>query len=176
MRAYRSMNARAMPNSSLVATPWPPAWRCRNSPMRRLERSATSANTFALWAGSGEDCVAGMLLGLHVADHPIGADRALQAPLEVEKVEVSHRFTHGEEQLMRVELAAKQRIEHVRGRPGRIADFMELGKPQAMMLLELRDALAQAPEGQPVRGQRERRRRQPGVAGYRVEEKGERIS
>src|SRR6267378_48953 len=112
------MNARATPNSSLAATPRPPAWRCRNS--------------------------------------AIGADRAPQAPLEMEKMEVSHRLAHGEKKLMRVELAAKQRIEHVCRRFGRIASFMQLREPQAVVLLELRDALAQTPEGQPVRGQRER--------------------
>src|SRR5256885_580306 len=40
----------------------------------------------------------------------------------------------------------------------------------------MRDSLAQAPERQAVRGQRERGRRQSGVAGYRVEEKRERVS
>src|SRR5713101_10163783 len=44
------------------------------------------------------------------------------------------------------------------------------------MLLELRDTLAQAPERQPMRGQRERRRGQLRVAGKRVEEKRERIA
>src|SRR5258708_30009881 len=102
MGAYRSMNARAMANSSLVATPWAPAWRCRNSPMRRLERSATSANTFALWAGSGGDFVSGMSLVLGVANHAVGADLTLQAPLEMEKMEMSHRLAHGEEKLMPV--------------------------------------------------------------------------
>src|SRR6267143_5152901 len=104
------MNARAIPNSSLAATPL--AWRCRNSAISRLERSATSANTLALWAGSGEDCVAGMSLALGVANHAIGADRTLQAPVEMKEVEVGHRLAHGEEKLMRVELAAKQCIEH----------------------------------------------------------------
>src|SRR6266705_512592 len=44
------------------------------------------------------------------------------------------------------------------------------------MLLELRDSLAQTPERQAVRGQRERGRGQSCVAGYRVEEKRERVS
>src|SRR6266851_1629917 len=170
------MNARAIPNSSLATTPWPPAWRCRNSAMSRLERSATSANTFALRAESCGDCVAAMSLALSVANHAIGADRAPQAPLEMEKMEVSHRLAHGEEKLMRVELAAKQRIEHVCRRFGRIASFMQLREPQAVVLLELRDALAQTPEGQPVRGQRERCRGQLRVAGQGIEEKRERIS
>src|SRR5467141_1548170 len=100
MRAARSVNARAIPNSSLVATPWPPAWRWRNSPMRRLERAATSANAFALCAGSGGDCVAGMSLVLGIANHAVGADRTPQAPLGMEQVEVSHRLAHGEEELM----------------------------------------------------------------------------
>src|SRR6266853_4902564 len=144
--------------------------------MRRLERSATSANTFALWAGSGEDCVAGMSLALSVANDAIRADRTLQAPLEMEKVKVSHRLAHGEEKLMRVELAAKQRIEHVRRRFGRIAGLIELREAKAVVLLELRDALAQTPEGQPVRGQRERGCGQLRVAGQGIEEKRERIS
>src|SRR6267142_5353100 len=170
------MKARAMPNSSLAATPRPPVWRCRNSAMSRPERSATSANTFALWAESGGDCVACMSLALSVANHAIGADRTLQAPLEMEKMKVSHRLAHGEEKLMRVELAAKQRIEHVCRRFGRSASFMQLREPQAVVLLELRDALAQTPERQPVRGQRERCRGQLRVAGQGIEEKRERIS
>src|ERR1700704_1827667 len=170
------MNARATPNSSLAATPRPPTWRCRNSAMSRLERSATSANTLALWAESGGDCVAGISLALSVANHAIGADRTLQAPPEMEKMEVSHRLAHGEEKLMRVELAAKQRIEHVCRGFGRVASFMQFREPQAVVLLELRDALAQTPEGQPVRGQRERRRGQLRVTGQGVEEKRERIS
>src|SRR5712664_272395 len=170
------MKARAMPNSSLAATPRPPVWHCRNSAISRLERSATSASTFALWAESGGDCVAGISLALSVANYAIGADRAPQAPLEMEKMEVSHRLAHGEEKLMRVELAAKQRIEHVCRRFGRIASFMQLREPQAVVLLELRDALAQTPEGQPVRGQRERCRGQLRVAGQGIEEKRERIS
>src|SRR5258708_13099293 len=144
------MNARAIPNSSLAATTPPPAWRCRNSAMSRPERSATSANTFALWAESGGDCAACMSLALSVANHPIGADRTLQAPFELEKVKVSHRLAHGEEELMRVELAAKQRIEHVRRRFGRIASLMQLREAQAVVLLELRNALAQTPEGPPL--------------------------
>src|SRR5882672_8270138 len=135
MRAYRSMNARAMPNSSLVATPRPSAWRFRNSPSRRLERSAISANTFVLWAGSGEDCVAGMSLALSVANHVIRADRTLQAFLEMEKVKVSYRLAYGEKKLMRVELAAKQRIEYVCRRFGRIASLMQLREAQAVVLL-----------------------------------------
>src|SRR6267143_3382527 len=168
------MNARAIPNSSLAATPL--AWRCRNSAISRLERSATSANTLALWAESGGDCVAGMSLALSVANHAIGADRTLQAPLEMEKMEVSHRLAHGEEKLVRVELAAKQRIEHVRRRFGRLANLVQLREPQAVVLLELRDALAQTPEGQPVRRQRERGRGQLRVAGQGIEEERERIS
>src|SRR6267142_2788497 len=159
------MKAREMPNSSLAATPRPPVWRCRNSAMSRPERSATSANTFALWAESGGDRVACMSLALSVANHAIGADRTLQAPLEMEKVKVSHRLAHGEKKLMRVELAAKQRIEHVCRRFGRTASLMQL-----------RDALAQTPEGQPVRGQRERGSGQLRVAGQGIEEKRERIS
>src|SRR6266852_4554132 len=121
MRAERSMNARAIPNSSLVATTCPPAWRLTNSPRSRLERSATSANTLALRAGSGRDCVAGISLVLSVANHAIRADRSFQAAIVVEKVQMSHRLAHGEEQLMRVELAAKQGIEDVCRSPGRIA-------------------------------------------------------
>src|SRR5258706_5213956 len=176
MRAERSMNARAIPNSSLVATPGPSAWRFRNSPRRRLERSATSANTFALWAGSGEDCVAGMSLALSVANHAICADRTLQAPIAVEKVQMSHRLAHGEEQLMRIELAAKQGIEDVHRSLRRLAGFMELGEAQAVVLLQLRDALAQTPEGQPMRGQRERRRGKLCVAAQGSDERRERIS
>src|SRR3989449_3348261 len=85
----------------------------------RRERSATSANTLALSAGSGGDCVAGMALVLSVANHAVGADRMLQAPIVVEQMQVRHCLAHGEEQLMRVELAAKQRIEHVRRGLGR---------------------------------------------------------
>src|SRR6266581_4886903 len=144
--------------------------------MRRLERSATSANSLALWAGSGADCVAGMSLVLSVANHAVGADRTLQAPIEMEEVEVGHRLAHGEEKLVRVELASKKRIEHARRRFGSIAGFMQLGEAQAVMLPELRDSLAQAPERQAVRGQREGRRGQSGVAGYRVEEERERVS
>src|SRR5258705_337140 len=151
------MNARAMPNSSLAATPRPPAWRCRNSAMIRPERSATSANTFALWAESGGDCVACMSLALSVANHPIGADRTLQAPLEMEKMKVSHRLAHGEEKLMRVELAPKQRIEHVCRRFGRIASLMQLREAQAVVLLLLWDA----PPLQPTAGSR-RENRAPG--------------
>src|SRR5258706_2411560 len=170
------MNARAIPNSSLAATPRPPAWRCRNSVMSRPERSATSANTFALWAESGGDCVACMSLALGVANHAIRADRTRQAPLEMEKVKMSHRLAHGEEKLVRVELAAKQRIEHVRRRFGRIASLVELSEAKAVVLLELRDALAQTPEGQPVRRQREGGCGQLRVAGQGIEEKRERIS
>src|SRR5436309_1807627 len=70
-----------------------------------------------------------------VANHAIGADGTLQAPVVMEKVQMSHRLAHGEEKLMRVELAAKQRIEHVRRGPGRTAGFMQLGQAQAVMLL-----------------------------------------
>src|SRR6266850_84823 len=125
------MKARAMPNSSLAATPRPPVWRCRNSAMSRPERSATSANTFALWAESGGDRVACMSLALSVANHAIGADRTLQAPLEMEKVQVSHSLAHGEKKLMRVELAAKQRIEHVCRRFERTASLMQLREAHA---------------------------------------------
>src|SRR6267142_1661206 len=104
------MKARAMPNSSLAVTPRPPAWRCRNSAMSRPERSATSANTFALWAESGGDCAACMSLALGVANHAIRADRTLQAPLEMEKVKVSHRLAHGEILFLRVGLAPKHSI------------------------------------------------------------------
>src|SRR5882762_9756399 len=170
------MNARATPNSSLAATPRPSAWRCRNSAISRLERSATSASTFALWAELGGDCVAGISLALSVANYAIGADRTLQAPLEMEKVKVSHRLAHREKKLMRVELAAKQRIEHVRGRLWHIASLMQLREAKAVVLLELRNALAQTLEGQPVRGQRERGCGQLRVAGQGLEEKRERIS
>src|SRR5258708_16536249 len=119
--------------------------------MMRVERSATSANTVALSAGSGGDCVAGMLLVLSVAKHAVCADRTLQAPIVVEQVQVCHRLAHGEEELVRVELAAKQRIEHVRRGPGRLAGFVQLGKPQAVMLLALRDPLAQTPARKALR-------------------------
>src|SRR2546430_17596642 len=94
----------------------------------------------------------------------------LQAPIDVEQMQVRHCLAHGEEELMRVELAAKQRIEHVRRGLGRLAGFMQLGKAQAVMLLELRDSLAQAPERQGVRGEGVRRRRQARAAPYRGRE------
>src|SRR5205814_1764665 len=101
--------------------------------MMRLERCATSANILAPSARSGGDCV--MLLALSVANHAVGADRMLQAPIVVEQMQVRHRLAHGEEKLMCVELAAKQRIEHVRRGLGRLASFMQLGEAQAVMLL-----------------------------------------
>src|SRR6267154_844790 len=103
--------------------------------MMRPERSATSANTLSLSAVSGCDCVSGMSLGCSLANHAVGADRMLQAPIVVEPMQVRHCLAHGEEELMRVELAAKQRIEHVRRGPRRLAGFMQLGKAQAVMLL-----------------------------------------
>src|SRR5258708_32450294 len=136
--------------------------------MMRLERSATSANTVALSAGSGGDCVAGMLLVLSVAKHAVCADRTLQAPIVVEQVQVCHRLAHGEEELVRVELAAKQRIEHVRRGPGRLAGFVQLGKPQAVMLLELRDPLPPTPERQAGATEPEPSRRPAGVAPFRA--------
>src|SRR3979411_1153213 len=108
--------------------------------MMRPERSATSANTLALSAEAGGVCVVGWSHVLSEANHAVGADRMLQAPIVVEQMQVRHCLAYGEEQLMRVELAAKQRIEHVRGRLGRVAGFMQLGKAQAVMLLELRDS------------------------------------
>src|SRR5258708_20570919 len=139
--------------------------------MMRVERYAPSATTLAVAAGWGGDCVAGMLLVLSVAKPAVCADRTLQAPIVVEQVQVCHRLAHGEEELVRVELAAKQRIEHVRRGPGRLAGFVQLGKPQAVMLLELRDPLAQTPERQAVPRGRERGRGPSAVAPYRRAEK-----
>src|SRR6202142_582789 len=45
--ADRSMNALAMPNSSATTEFCVSAWRLRKSPITRLDRSATSANTRA---------------------------------------------------------------------------------------------------------------------------------
>src|SRR5690349_8068137 len=105
-RAYRSMNARAMPISSRMAAESDWVCFCANSPRMREERSATSCairDSSAVSTGSA-DCIA------HDA---IGARRPPGLAGVVKIVQVGYRLAHGEERLVRVELAAKEHRQQI---------------------------------------------------------------
>src|SRR4051795_11575284 len=105
-----------MPNSSVKATPLPPAWRCAKSARSLPERSATSAKTRAASAGSGVGCCcADMLSGLRIADDAVGSYAARETAVGVQVVQVGHRLAHREEDLVRVERAAEQGPEDIGG-------------------------------------------------------------
>src|SRR5262245_58072212 len=160
-----SMKARAMPNSSVNARPLPFAWRVTKSVSTFDERSATSPRIFATSTGSGA-CSVSIVLILRLLfpaglcadepDDPVGAGGPLDHAIVHQIVQMGNRLAHREERLVVVELAPEQRADHV-GRGLRLAaDVLELAEAEAMVLLELRDPLAHAAEGQPVRRQDQR--------------------
>src|SRR5690242_4171662 len=102
------MNALAMPISSRAAAESAWACFCTKSPRMREERSATSCailESSAVSAGSA-GCIA------HDA---IGAERALGFAGVIKVVQVGYRLAHGEERLVRVELAPEEHRQQVAG-------------------------------------------------------------
>src|SRR5574338_667674 len=100
------MNALAMPISSRTAAESACVCFCTKSPRMREERSATSCAIFessAVSTGSA-GCIA------HDA---IGARGARGFAGVVKIVQVGYRLAHGEERLVRVELAAEKHAEEL---------------------------------------------------------------
>src|SRR2546428_13199460 len=123
MRAYRSMNALAMPISSRTAADMDCVCFCANSPRILDERSATS------WQTLPSSCVSFWLAGCipHDAIRAGGAPRLAGV---VKIVQVGYRLAHGEKSLVRVERPAKQHRQQL----ARAALVL------AQLLLELRKA------------------------------------
>src|SRR5690349_15867877 len=129
------MNALAMPISSRAAAERLCACLCTNSPRMREERSATSCAIFASSAVSAGS--AGC-----IAHDAIGAGRALHFAGVIEVVQVGYRLAHGEERLVRVQLAAKEHAQQVSGALRLFPQgVLQLREPRLVVLLELRHAL-----------------------------------
>src|SRR5262245_11883230 len=165
---HRSMNACAMPNASVNASPLPLAWRVTKSARTFEERCATSPRILATSVGSGAWSISCVLISASCspvlrlcADEPddtVGTGGAPDHAIVHQIVQMGNRLAHGEESLVVVELAPEQRADDVSRALRLAADLFELAEPQTMMLLELRHALAHAPERQPVRRQHQRAR------------------
>src|SRR5262245_8618015 len=124
--AHMSMNARAIPNSSLNARPLPFAWRVTKSASTFDERSATSPRILATSAGSAACSTSLVVIVLLRSPHPVscglapdepddtvGAGRAPQHTIVHQVVQVGDRLAHREEGLVIVELAPEQRADDV---------------------------------------------------------------
>src|SRR5712692_6438996 len=170
MRAYRSMNALAMPISSRTAEERPSACFRANSPRILEERSATDWQTLASSADSVES--AGC-----ISHDAISAARALQASGVVEVMQMGYGLAHGKESLMRIERTAEQQRQEIAGAAGivlqLIQQFSEMG---LMMPLELRHARVRAAERLAVRGQHQDVFGQLAVARDRLEKQAQGIA
>src|SRR5512134_3028580 len=138
--AHMSMNARAMPNSSVNAMPLPFAWRVMKSVSTLDERSATSPRIFATSVGSGARSASLVVILpspfpvlVLVPDEPddaVGAGDAPQHAIVHQVVQVGDRLAHREERLVVVELAPEQRADDVGRRLRLAAHVLELAEPQ----------------------------------------------
>src|SRR5688500_14010856 len=106
MRAYRSMNALAMPISSRTAEDMPSACLCTNSPRIFEERCATSVQTF-------DSSSLSFLSAGCISHDAIIAEGTLCSAGIVQVVQVGYRLAHGEERLVRVERPAEQHAEEL---------------------------------------------------------------
>src|SRR5918993_5841605 len=169
MRAYRSMNALAMPISSRTAEDMSSAWRFANSPRILEHRSATCWLTFASSALS-------VVLAGCIAHDAIITPRTRGAPGVVEIVQVGYRLAHREESLVRVERAAKQHAQQLGGALRFFQRVQQFSQTVLVMLLELLDPVVGAAERLAVRRQHQHVLRQVAIARDRVEEQAQRVA
>src|SRR3954463_6025024 len=144
-RAYRSMNALAMPSSSRIAADSisPCFW--TTSPRMREERSATDCATRASSALS---------VGLAgcIPHDAIRARGTPRFPGVIQVVQMSYRLAHCEKSLVRIERPTKEHRQQIAGTalpPGKLP--FQRREPRAMVLLQVRHAVVRAAKGFPVR-------------------------
>src|SRR5436190_3495187 len=157
------MNALAMPISSRIAADMDWACFCAKSPRIFDERSATSWHTLA------SSCVSFWLAGC-IPHDAIRAGGAACLAGVVKIMQVGYRLAHGEERLVRIKRPAKEYRQQLARAALAFAELLlQLGKPVAMVALQLCDALVRAAKGFAVRWQDQHVGRQLARARHRIQ-------
>src|SRR5688572_10301021 len=169
MRAYRSMNALAMPISSRTAEDMSSACRLANSPRILEHRSATCWLTFASSALS-------VVLAGCITHDAIFAPGTRCASCVVEVVQVGYRLAHREESLVRVQRAAKQHAQELGCALGFFQGVEQFPQAVLVMLLQLLHPVVGAAERLAVRRQHQHVLWQVAIARDRVEEQAQRVA
>src|SRR5581483_12470021 len=100
-----------------------------------------------------------------VAHDAVGSQLPARATRIVQVVQMGYGLAHGEERLVRVELAPEKQPEELRRAPrAALEGLVELLEVRFVVRFELRHALVRPAEGLAVRGQHEDVGRQAAVA------------
>src|SRR5690242_13110175 len=120
-----------------------------------ISSRAAAARLSACFAAKSEKILAGSMgSAAGVAHDAVFADAASCASRIVQVMQVRDRLAHGEEGLVRVELAAKQHAEQLAGALRLALELArELLQPLRVVRLELRHPLVRAAKGLAVRRQ-----------------------